>query len=329
MKRRTRAVLLLVLVAGVIVSAHFYQTSRKSPFLVTVTADELAANVRQRDVPLCKKTMRFVGEWPARRASAESKLTIAARHGVCWNGFYLGYELTAKVPTRLYGQTHLSLKDLTDVNIRYTDDQLEAGSRGNAPVEELIASLRRKENRVPENYTAVIPGGEMLEFSGPLKALMFRGKDARKALLAHLDDPEIRNEVVVALGAVGNEATVPELISRYPRDPVKEDDRAAKLTRVCFSYALSWLTGAQIDRSRWGTSFSPDNAEKWQKWWTENRATFRVPSERPRATWVPSYPVLDSAHMAEVKTMFAERDWSIDWPSQDWVLESMRKEVGK
>jgi hypothetical protein len=319
--------LLLGLVAIVMASAYFLRRSRQSPFLLVVSAEELAANVHQRDVPLCKNTMRFVGEWPARAAPAESKLAITARHGVRWDGFYLGYELTANAPARLQGETHLSLKDLTEVNIRYTDDQIEASSRANPPVEELIASLRRKENRVPENYMVVIPGGEMLEFSGPLKALMFRGKDARKALLTHVDDLEIRNEVVLALGAVGDEATVPELISRYPREPVKNDDRAAKLTRVCFSYALSWLTGEQIDRSRWGTSFSSDNAEKWQKWWAANRATFRVPSERPQATWVPSYPVLDTAHMAQVKKLFAERDWSIDWPSQDWMLEqSLRKE---
>src|SRR5215468_10789740 len=42
-------------------------------------------------------------------------------------------------------------------------------------IEELIELLRRPGNRVPENYSGVIPGGEILEFSDPLRELMKRG----------------------------------------------------------------------------------------------------------------------------------------------------------
>jgi hypothetical protein len=160
-------------------------------------------------------------------------------------------------------------------------------------VHELIELLRRPGNRVPEKCSEmiIVPGGEILEFSDPLRELMKRGSEARGPLLALLDDPEIQNEVVLALGAIGDEATVPELIARYPRGPVADGDKAAKLRRVCFSFALSWLTSEQIDRSRRGTDLSPGNAEKWEKWWAANRATFRVPAAKANATWVPSYPV--------------------------------------
>jgi hypothetical protein len=274
-----------------------------------VAVDDMASVLREPKVPVCKGTVRFLGVWqPKGNDGGEAdEIPIAARFGVNWDGFYLGYELTADAPPALYGQTRLSLDDLKNVKVRYTDDQLEANARRNVPVGELIELLRRPENRIRDDYGIVVPGGEIIRFSAPLRALMFRGEEARAPLLAQLDNPTIRNEVVLALGAVGDEKTVAELISRYPRGPIDEQDRSAALTRVCFSYALCWLTGQPIDRSRYGTDLKPDDAEKWKDWWAANRDTFHVPAEKPCATWVPSYPVLTEDHIARIRKMFAER----------------------
>ena len=282
-----------------------------------VAVDDLAGLLREPNVPVCKGTVRFLGEWQprAKNAGGADAIPITAQFGVTWDDFYLGYELTADAPPALHGRTRLSLDDLKNVKVRYTDDQLEGIARSNVPVGELIESLRRPENRVRDDYCIIVPRGETLRFSAPLKALMFRGEEARAPLLARLDDPTIRNEVVLALGAVGDEKTVAELISRYPRGPIDEQDRAAALTRVCFSYALCWLTGQPIDRSRYGTDLKPNDAEKWKDWWAAHRDTFHVPAEKPYATWVPSYPVLTADHIARIRKMFAERgdDSSIEY----------------
>jgi hypothetical protein len=140
----------------------------------------------------------------------------------------------------------------------------------------------------------------------PLKALMFRGVEARGQLLAHLDDPDIRNEVILALGAVGDEATVPVLISHYPRGPLEGYVSPAGLTRICFSYALCWLTGQPIDRSREGTCWDEANAAKWEAWWATNKDTFHVPAVKPYASWVPKYPLLPDEHVTRIRRMFAE-----------------------
>jgi hypothetical protein len=274
-----------------------------------VTVEDLAARVRQPDAPVCKGSVRFLGEWPPEppKPADDDPIRLTARFGTTWDGFYLGYELTGEAPASLYGRTRLSVSDLRSVRIRYTDDQIEADRRRTVPATELIELLRRPENRVRDDFGCIIPGGEMLQFSRPLKALMFRGAEARAALLARLEDPAIRNEVVLALGAVGDEATVPELISRYPRGPVQFGDRAAVLTRVCFSFALCWLTAEPIDRSREGTNLGPDDAGKWEAWWAANRNTFRVSPVKPYATWVPSYPVLTPDHVARIRRMFAGR----------------------
>src|SRR5262249_35513086 len=167
------------------------------------------------------------GDWQlkGKQAGETDTIHIAAHFGATWDGFYIGYELTADVPPALYGRTRLSMDDLKNVKIRYTDDQLEANARRDVPVDELIQLLRQPKNQVREDYVVIVPGGEMIRFSFPLKALMFRGAEARAPLLAQVDDLAIRNEVVLALGAVGDEKTVAELISRYPRGPVDTENR--------------------------------------------------------------------------------------------------------
>ncbi len=274
-----------------------------------ITIDDLASRIRDPQAPVCKGAVRFLGEWQPRgkEDGEEEAIHVAAHFGATWDGFYIGYELTAGVPPALYGWTRLSMDDLKNVKIRYTDDQLEANARRNVPVDELIKLLRQPENQVRDDYAVIVPGGETIRFSVPLKALMFRGAEARAPLLAQMDDLAIRNEVVLALGAVGDEKTVAELISRYPRGPIDTKNRPSVLTRVCFSYALCWLTGQSIDRSRYGTDLKPNDAEKWKDWWAANRDTFRVPAVKPYATWVPSYPVLAEEHLARIRKMFAER----------------------
>lgn len=276
-------------------------------FLVTIP--DVALHLRQDGVPVCSGSIQFLGSWPEPKPAslAADAIRITARYGTNWDGFYLGYELTAEAQTALYGQTRLNVPDLRNLQLRYTDDQQEAEARRTVSVETLVEQLRRPENRVPAEYPSVVPGGECLTFSTPLRALMFQGAEARGPLLARIDDPDIRNEIVLALGAVGDEATVPELIARYPRGPIAQEDRAGKLAQVCCSYALCWLTGQPIDRSRYGTDECEGCAEKWEAWWAANRETFRVPAVKPYATWVPSYPVLSEEHIGRIRSMFADR----------------------
>ena len=276
-----------------------------------VPVNGLATWVREPAAPVCKGPVSFIGDWPSRPpdSSGRDSVPITARYGVDWDGFYLGYELTAEAPLALHGRTRLAITDLRNVSVRYTDDQIEADARKNIPVSDLIELLRNPTNQVPDHYCIIIPGGEEIRFSTPLKALMFRGAEARAPLLAALDEPGIRNEVVLALGAVGDENTIPELISRYPRGPIATNDPAAALTRVCFSFALCWLTGQPVDRSRWGTDQDPNNAQKWRDWWAAHKKTFRVPLIKPGGTWVPPYPLLAADHIRRIRTMFAEHGY--------------------
>jgi hypothetical protein len=166
-----------------------------------------------------------------------------------------------------------------------------------APVDSLVAELYRPYSRIDWHGQTLIPGGEVIRFTPPMKQLIALGSRARPALHHILDDRRIQNEVVLILGAIGDEATVPLLIDRYPTALNPDDRDNTKM--VCFSFALSYLTGQKIDRTRRGTIIDAGNARKWQDWWGAAKGTFRVPAAKPNATWVPMYPAWPPTGLAE------------------------------
>ncbi|WP_148087789.1 HEAT repeat domain-containing protein [Gemmata obscuriglobus] len=158
-------------------------------------------------------------------------------------------------------------------------------------VEQLIARLREPAGRV-QFFGTLIPGGEVLQFSPPMKELIRLGARALPALHRLVGEEAIRNEVVLVLGAIGDRETVPLLIDAYPTDDVRglgsDDPRWVRV--MCFSFALPYLTGQQIGRDRSGADFDPENRQLWRRWWAVYGWGFSVSADKPNATWVPHYP---------------------------------------
>jgi hypothetical protein len=204
----------------------------------------------------------------------------------------------------LLGKRTLAETDLRDITIRYWDDRLDAPRPSQDAVDQLVAKLRLPVNRLNWGGSGIIPGGELIDFTPAMRQLIILGPTARKTLHGLLDDPEIQNEVVLVLGAVGDETTVPLLIDRYPRNLAPDEPHQTKM--VCFSFALSYLTGQEMDRTRWGTTVSEENAGRWRAWWANARSTFRVLAKKPNASWVPIYPVLTEKWAVRVRKEFAE-----------------------
>jgi HEAT repeat protein len=156
----------------------------------------------------------------------------------------------------------------------------------------LIEQLGEPANKV-EVVGHIVPGGEMLAYSPPMQRLIALGDAARAPLHRRLGDKRIQNEVVLILGAIGDDSTVPLLIDAYPDAAVPAEPAAVthpdpiRLSHICFAHALTCLTHQSISRSRWGTDFSPANRKKWQDWWAKNRKVFWVTGEPGTATFIP------------------------------------------
>jgi hypothetical protein len=221
---------------------------------------------------------------------------IEGRRAMSFNGFDLELRLWAKIKPEMVGK-EVSAAELQELRMEFKDDELETKDVTEKDIPRLIEELKKEENKV-ELHGGVIPGGEILGFSLPMKKLMKLGSKARGPLQEKIKDESIGNEVALILGAIGDETTVPLLIDAYPETIVKEEDglRAKEPFRhVCMTFALTYLTGEPIGRSREGADLHPGNKARWKAWWDKNGKTFRVPMVKPRATWVPSYPTLEWA----------------------------------
>jgi hypothetical protein len=262
-------------------------------------------------VPARKGTVPFTWRGPADAAlPAVGQVPVEAIYQRAPNGFVLGYTLTATADRSRMGRDTLGGNDLRGIRIHYRDDRMEASRPDAAAVEGLIAEIYQINNRACWEGQAVVPGGECIGFSEPMRKLMMIGPAAREALHRRLDDRRIQGEVVMVLGAVGDETTVPLLIGRYPERLSTEDPLQRQM--VYFSFALSYLTGQAIDRTREGTTLSADNAGRWRAWWAEAGPTFRVPAVKPNATWVPSYPVLTEDWATRMREQFANGN-PVNW----------------
>src|SRR5262249_16000564 len=133
-----------------------------------------------------------------------------------FNGMTMGYILRAKLDPSKITKATIEVKDLDEVEIRYTDDWLAMDGLNEKDIEGLIQELYKPAAKVVWDGGTIIRGGELLKLTLPVKKLIRLGEKARPALQKRLRDPAIQNEVVLILGAIGDESTVPALIEAYP-----------------------------------------------------------------------------------------------------------------
>jgi hypothetical protein len=277
---------------------------------ITVVVDDIGKYLKEPDAPKRQGPVKFVSSGRLKQVSGQS--WVEASYFRTYNDFRLGYVLQARLMALPGDRKEIEVRELADVTIRYTDDLLEARDLNEQAIVRLIEQLAEPANKVEWSFS-VVPGGEILRFSTPMKRLILLGGKARLLLEQHLGDPKIQNEVALVLGAIGDETTVPLLIDAYPTVDVRERMKQPGLTTdpdrlkvVCLTFALTYLTGEPIGRSRWGTDCDPENLKRWQEWWDKSKDTFKVPKQKPNATWVPSYPLLSEQWAQLVRQEFAK-----------------------
>ena len=110
-----------------------------------------------------------------------------------------------------------------------------------------------------------------------MKQLIRMGPKARLALHSRLPKGTlIQNEVVLVLGVVGDETTVPLIIVSYPAIKPQENLTERPNSKSSgFGQALGYLTGDKPIGARpgCGRRFKPGNRGRWQRWRARNAAS--------------------------------------------------------
>lgn len=286
------------------------ENAQKGDNEIAVRVGDVGQYLKQPDAPRQKGMVTFVG---GKLTTEKDQLWLEASYFKFYNGFRLGYVLKARLKAGKPMKQTIDAQELEEVEIRYIDDRLEAQGLTENDVATLVEQLRKPGSKV-KWALSVIPDGEILEFSAPMKKLLMLGEKARPRLEKCLADQRIQNEAALILGAIGDKTTVPALIDVYPLLDVREKMNSEKenmrvdpdcLKVVCMTYALTYLTGQPIGRSRYGADGRPENHKLWQAWWAKSKQSFKVPLTKSNASWVPSYPVLTKEWASNVKEEFA------------------------
>lgn len=118
------------------------------------------------------------------------------------------------------------------------------------------------------------------EFTQPMQKILEIGSAAQDVLIENLDDGNIKDQIIILLGGVGDERAVAPIIkAMVAKDKIKKSYNAERinlnaniaLTNITVSEVI-WHHGGGIVVPR-----CPDNPKEcWQKWWKKNKSTFTV-----------------------------------------------------
>lgn len=180
---------------------------------------------------------------------------------------------------------HESFMDRLDV------ESIGASEMPEGEIQDLVEQLRHDQWTEPENISS--PTFWVFSFTTPMRKILQAGPAAQDVLLKHLDDPEIKDHIIVLLGGVGDaKAVAPIIHAMADRNDARDNTYARKVNFVA-NLALTNITVADVIWHHGGgltRDACPDDPKScWYSWWIEHRDTFDV-AKTTRSRNYSNYP---------------------------------------
>lgn len=146
----------------------------------------------------------------------------------------------------------------------------------------------------------VIPSQFLFRFTSPMQEIIRMGPGAQDALIAALSDPEILDQAIILLGAVGDERAIPHIIDAMIPDEDYSNVKDAYYINRCANLALMNITSYDAAHTRKFVDQHPyvivpaeremGLKESWSMCWELFGETFKVKDVR-RDDWIAGYGV--------------------------------------
>lgn len=166
-------------------------------------------------------------------------------------------------------------------------------------ITKLIAELHKYDWQEPE-IMAVSPTIWNFGFTDPMEKILLFGTAAQEPLLEKISDSQIKDQVIILLGGVGDERAIEPIINSMIE--VREMDKIpnSKKINLCANLALTNITAADVIWPHSGgpvmenCPFTPKIC--WEKWWKENKDTFSAynPQIDRRYSHHPNYGIYNN-----------------------------------
>ena len=147
-------------------------------------------------------------------------------------------------------------------------------------VRRLINELRNQPWEGP--YAATIPLHWDLRLTQPMQRILEIGAPAQDALIENVNDPLIKDQIIILLGGVGDERSVGPIIKNMIRKKDLKSTPKSEQINLAANIALTNITVAAVIWHYGGgvVQIDPpaDSKERWMKWWKKNERSFTVRS---------------------------------------------------
>lgn len=161
---------------------------------------------------------------------------------------------------------------------RFDVQSIGPSEMAEAEIRDLIGELRRNPWTEPKNISN--PTSWAFNFTSPMLQTLQAGPAAQDILLEYVDDPQIKDQIIILLGGVGNQKAVGPIIHAMAEPGEAHNSSYAKNVNLAANLALTnitvsdviWHHGGGLTKDR-----CPDDPKScWYAWWTQNKGTFDV-----------------------------------------------------
>jgi hypothetical protein len=117
------------------------------------------------------------------------------------------------------------------------------------------------------------------QFTLPMQKILEIGSAAQDALLENLEDKNIKDQIIILMGGVGDERAVAPIIkAMIAKNSIKKTPNAGRIN-LSANLALTNITVSEVIWHHGGIEIRrcPENPKEcWQEWWKKNKSTFTV-----------------------------------------------------
>lgn len=156
-------------------------------------------------------------------------------------------------------------------------------------IQSLIGQLRLYRWNRPTSFN---PQFWEPNFTKPMLSILQSGGAAQDVLLQYLDDPQIKDQIIILLGGVGDEKSVGPII-RAMTGPESASEEDAKEINFIANLALTNITQSEAIWHHGGGMLLPpkpgEEKDRWTAWWAKNAGTFKVSTESGNRNYT-NYP---------------------------------------
>ena len=142
----------------------------------------------------------------------------------------------------------------------------------------LICELRNHKWEGP--YADTIPLHWDLQLTEPMRRILALGPAAQQALIKSINDPLIKDQIIILLGGVGDERSVGPIVNAMIGKKDLKASPNSEQINLAANIALTNITVADVIWHHGGgvVRIDPpqDSKERWLKWWKKNENTFAV-----------------------------------------------------